>query len=372
MPPMLDDFLSLFAGETPKRTVWTADITYWLAGRRQAGSAKPEWSTADGFLQLHNELGILPYYYYEKFWSAEPQYDARIRFTETIEGGATVRRFSTPLGNLCETSVYSPRSCSSGIAKHFVQTADDLDVLVFLLEHRQLVPSNLSDWSERRRMWLTHNGYPCIALPRSPLAAFFVEWAGVQNGSYLLFDCPEKVAVVLRLMEEHEEPILEAVCELAPPLVHFADNLSSDCTTGFYDRYMADAHRRRLERLHAAGIKSAVHLDGAVRGLLPKLIASGFDAIEALTPKPGGDLDFAEIRDLAGDHPVILWGGVPGIMFAPPYTRPQMETYVRRLLACWQGRPFILGVADQVPPDGDIEFCQKIAKLTNEIDAVRN
>ena len=146
------------------------------------------------------------------------------------------------------------------------------------------------------------DGLPCIGLPRSPLPAFFVEWAGVQNGSYLLTDCPEKCAEALRLMEEQESPIIDAVCELAPPLVHFPDNLSSDCMTSLYDDHLAGVHRRRIERLHAAGVKCAVHLDGTVKGLLPKLIASGFDAIEALTPKPGGDLDVEEIRMLADPH----------------------------------------------------------------------
>ena len=51
------------------------------------------------------------------------------------------------------------------------------------------------------------------------------------------------------------------------------------------------------------------------------------------------------------------------MLFAPPYTWQQMESHVRRLLAAWRGRPFILGVADQIPPDGDIEFCRRIAEL---------
>ena len=164
-------------------------------------------------------------------------------------------------------------------------------------------------------------------------------------------------------MEEQEAPIIDAVCELAPPLVHFPDNLTSDCTTRLYDDYMAGTHQRRIARLHAAGVKCAVHLDGKVKGLLPKLVRSGFDAIEALTPKPGGDLEIEEIRDLAGSDTVILWGGVPGIMFAPPYTWKQMESHVRRLIECWGSRPFVMGVADQVPPDGNIEFCRKIAEL---------
>jgi len=66
---------------------------------------------------------------------------------------------------------------------------------------------------------------------------------------------------------------------------------------------------------------------------------------------------------LADSQTVILWGGVPGVMFAPPYTWPQMRAHVERLLASWGDRPFVMGVADQVPPDGNIEFCRRIADL---------
>jgi hypothetical protein len=364
---MLNSFLLLLNGERPDGIVWTADITYWIAGQRQRRMAKPEWDTEEGFLNLHRELGILPYYEYGRFWAAEARYDDRIEKIECKNGRAITTRFHTPVGELSETSVYSPESCSTGVTKHFVESECDLDILLDILRHRRMKPADyLAQWPERRRLWESYDGLPSIGLPRSPLAAFLVEWAGVQNGSFLLADCPEKVAETHRLMEEQEVPVLDAVCKLAPPLVHFPDNLTSDCTTNLYDACMADAHRRRIERLHASGIKCAVHLDGTVKGLLPKLIRSGFDAIEALTPKPGGDLDFEEIRDLANGSPVILWGGVPGIMFAPPYTWKQMESYVRRLIDCWRGRPFILGVADQVPPDGDIEFCRKITDMIQQ------
>ena len=78
---------------------------------------------------------------------------------------------------------------------------------------------------------------------------------------------------------------------------------------------------------------------------------------------PVGDLDMEEIREIAGNDPVILWGGVPGVMFAPPYTWREMETHVQSLLVCWGNRPFVMGVADQVPPDGDIRFCRRIAEM---------
>ena len=97
---MLDAFLALLRGEMPDRLVWTADIAYWIAGQQEAGSAKPEWSTEEGFLRLHDELGILPYYYYEKFWAAEPRYDGQIELVETKEGKKSTRRLRTPVGEL--------------------------------------------------------------------------------------------------------------------------------------------------------------------------------------------------------------------------------------------------------------------------------
>jgi hypothetical protein len=176
----------------------------------------------------------------------------------------------------------------------------------------------------------------------------------------LMFDCEDKVRQALVAMEVQESAILDAVCDLAPPLVHFPDNLSSDNLTGYYKEHMRERHQHRLQRLHAAGSKAAVHLDGSVRGLLPTLINVGFDAIEALTPQPAGDLTAEEMSEIAGSNNVLLWGGAPGIMFAPPYTWEDMRGHIDHVLDAWVERPFVLGVADQVPPDGDIKFCRKI------------
>ncbi|MCK5119691.1 MAG: hypothetical protein KAJ05_01725 [Candidatus Latescibacteria bacterium] len=360
---MLPSFMKLFRGKPADRTIWTADITYWIAGRKEAGHADPAWDTEEGYLQLHRDLGIMPYYYYEKFWTASPQYSGNIAVSHETQGNQSLNRIQTPLGALTEINTYLPSSSCMGCTKHYVESEQDLDVLLYVLEHRRLEPANLKDYSDRLFIWKQYDGLPCLGLPRSPLSAMVYEWAGIEQTTYLLLDCEEKISEALQLMENQEEPILDAVCELAPPLVHFPDNLSSDNLAGYYDAYMAGTHARRLARLHAAGVKCAIHLDGTVRGLLSKLIETGFDAVEALTPAPAGDLDMEEIREIAGNDPVILWGGVPGVMFAPPYTWREMETHVQSLLVCWGNRPFVMGVADQVPPDGDIRFCRRIAEM---------
>jgi hypothetical protein len=50
-------------------------------------------------------------------------------------------------------------------------------------------------------------------------------------------------------------------------------------------------------------------------------------------------------------------------MFAPPFTWEQMRAHVTHLLECWRGTRFVVGVADQVPPNGKIEFVEKIAEV---------
>ena len=358
---MLESFLKILSGEPTDEIVWTADITYWMAGQKHAGAAPAAWDTERGYLQLCRDMGLMPYYWYDAFWLGEPVYDG-VEFTDASSGDRRSRVCSTPVGELRQEWVFSAESLSEAIVKYPVESEDDLKVLTYLIEHRRLEPTCLDDYDRRRELWAEYDGLPSIALPRSPLPALFVEWAGVQNGVLLMTDYPQQVAHILALLDAQEQPILDAVCRHAPPLVHFADNLSAETYAGYFDAHMADGYRRRLRRLHEAGVRAVVHLDGTVRPLLGTLAAVGLDAVEALTPAPVGDVPVEQMRHQAGQGPVALWGGVPGAMFAPPYTWEQMRAHVQALVDAWKGTPFIVGVGDQVPPNGDITFCRKIAE----------
>ena len=360
---MRDSFLQLLNGEIPAETVWSADITYWIDGRCAAGLGRPEWQTEIGLLELSRELGIMPYFWYGKFWAAEARYDSCIEFRTEDAGKCRTITWRTPVGSISAEWTRLEGCWSEAPTRYALRDEHDLEVLLFMLEHRRLEPANLDDYRERLDLWARYDGVPCLGLPRSPLPAFIAEWAGVVNGALLLADQPEKVGRILQLMAAQEEPILQAVAKLKPPLVHFPDNLSSDNVTTFFDRYMAEHYRRRLETLHAAGVRCAVHLDGTVRGLLPRLAAVGFDAIEALTPQPAGDVVVTEMRALARSNRVVLWGGVPGAMFVPPFTWEDVRRHVESLLSAWSGAPFVLGVGDQVPPDGNLQFVRNITDL---------
>lgn len=360
---MRESFLRLLNGERPTEAIWSADITYWIDGCCDNGRAIPSLQTETGLLELSRDLGMMPYFWYGKFWAAEPRYDLRVEVVSTTEGKRRTTTWHTPVGDISAVWTRLEGCWSEAPTRYAVQDERDLQVLLYLMEHRRLEPTNLRDFRQRIDLWARYDGVPCLGIPRSPLPAFIADWAGVEHGALLVMDHPDMVEEALRLMTAQEQPVLEAVAELKPPLVHFPDNLSSDSLTSFFEAHMAERYRQRLDFLHAAGVRCAVHLDGMVRGLLPRLAAVGFDIVEALTPKPSGDVAVADMRALAANDRVILWGGVPGAMFVPPFKWDDVRRHVESLVEAWGNDPFVLGVGDQVPPDGDLDFVRKISDL---------
>ena len=363
---MLESFLRILNGERSDEIVWTADLTYWIDGQKQAGTGQPDLNTEHGYLELCRSLGCMPFYWYDQATLGSPVYDG-VEFVEESHGRRRVQSWQTPVGEVRQESTYLPLTVSEAITKYAVENEDDLKVLLYILEHRRFELLNLDAYDRRAELWAEYDGLPLLMMPRSPVPALFVEWAGVQNAVFLMMDYPELAGRALDLMESQERPILDAVCDHAPSLVHFPDNLTSETFTGIFDEHMMDRYARRLSGLHEAGARVAVHLDGTVRGLLPKLAAVGFDAVEAITPAPVGDVDVESMRQVAAEESLVLWGGVPGAMFAPPYGWPQMRAHVEGLIAAWSGTPFVIGVGDQVPPNGDISMCRKIADMVKAL-----
>lgn len=352
-------FLGAVSGRADVPPVLVPDLTYWLTAH-----PLPEGNDVLPVLRFHRQLGVLPYYVYGSAVCAIGLPEVRTRTVEAGEG-RTVTTWETPLGPLHKETTRLPASVTQAITAYPVRTAEDLRRLISMYRTARVVRLAVEAYRERAGLVAAYDGYALLSVPRSPVPALMTDWAGVMNGVALMADepelCQEFFTIVSRLCLE----AVDILCEEAPPLVHVCDNLTSDVYTPYFAAHLEPHYRAVLARLHAAGIRVATHLDGTVRGLLPRLAAVGFDVVEALTPAPVGDATAAEMRALAGPH-TVLWGGLPGAMFAPPWTWEQFRAHVFEVLAAWRGTPFILGIADQLPPDGDIGFVRRTAALLEE------
>jgi hypothetical protein len=125
-------------------------------------------------------------------------------------------------------------------------------------------------------------------------------------------------------------------------------------------KYNSEYYTKRINQLHEAGKYVSIHIDGTLRGCFELLEEAGFDAAEAVTPAPVGDILLEDLRKHSGSK-MIIWGGLPGALFSPHYSEDEFDRHLNAVLATFKEDPlFVLGVADQVPPDGLISRIRKV------------
>jgi len=146
------------------------------------------------------------------------------------------------------------------------------------------------------------------------------------------------------------------------------ENLSSEMVgPDFFDMYMRAYQEEWTTKIREAGKYSFIHIDGTLAGLLQQEASVGFDVLEALTPYPVGDLKFEDLSGVAGDSQSILWGGIPGVYFTQNISEEEFERHVKHVLSIMVKEPrYVLGVADQVPPDGLESRVKRVSQLVKE------
>ncbi|MDD3926317.1 MAG: uroporphyrinogen decarboxylase family protein [bacterium] len=352
--------LAPLKGMRPDRPAWAADLTYWYNAMKKSDCLSPKYEGKEGFKLLHQEMGICCYYGLSGT-TFKAIFDG-VENTVQEDNGIRIRRWKTPKGELTDRWEYIEQSYCWAHVEYAVKTPEQLAVLKDIFERTHYRPDYQS-FTEAAG-FLGDSGVPISPLPRSPLPALLADWCGVVNTIYLLMDSPGTVREILDTIGTANEQAFEFVVESPAELFHFCDNLDSLSSTSYFTGYMEEYYTRRLQQLHEHGKFAAVHLDGAVKGLLPKLAACGFDSVEAITPKPVGDVDVEECKKLVGNGKTVLWGGIPGAMFCQPWREEDIRAHTEKVLEEWDGDGrLIIGSADQIPPDGNISLCKVIAEI---------
>ena len=150
--------------------------------------------------------------------------------------------------------------------------------------------------------------------------------------------------------------------------MEYAENLSSEVTgASFFREFNMPHYIKRNYLLHEAGKFTGIHIDGTLRPCLSMLSECGFDAAEAVTPYPVGDIAIENLRKEAGKD-LIIWGGIPGAMFSPHYSDSRFISHLEELMQAFPpGSGFVLGVADQVPPDGLVHRIKIVREMVDRL-----
>ena len=353
--------LKLLNREKPDRVPWFGDLDYWYASARTAGTL-PEKYKGDGYFQLNRDLGVG--FYLQGFFPFA-QHNPGITFSENRIENTITRVIHTPHGDLTSISEYLPTSFSTGIVEHYVKSPSDLPAFQAYLASLSYTPAY--DEAKRRYGIIGDNGVVLCYTPRSPFMEMVTTYIGITNLVYLLIDAPDEMAQIFEIMEEKYDQAAELTINSPAECIMIPENLSSEVVGArYYKKYLRPYESKWIQRIREAGKYSFIHMDGQLKGLIQLVAETGFDVIEAATPLPSGDISMQEIIDLVpGD--TIIWGGMPGIMFTPLVGDEDFDIHTKAILSLMRQEPrFVLGVADQVPPNGTLKRVSRVIEICDE------
>lgn len=351
--------LCVLEGRTPDKVPWYADLVYLYDSLRLKGQLEDRFQGDTGYLEFHRELGAGIYLYAPNLWAHS--YSGGVTYREESRGEVRTSTFNTPIGTLTSVHEYIPISTTWACTKHFVESIDDLRVMLHVFEH-SLYSENYAAFRRIDDLWGEY-GLPVALAPISvsPLQKLFARWAGVENTMELFMEHEDTFDEVIERIQVSEDPVFEILAASPAAVIEFPENLSSEITGRFFfERYNLDYYRRRIRQLHDAAKIVSIHIDGTLKACLPLLQEAGFDIAEAVTPAPVGDVPIEELRATAGND-IIIWGGLPGALFSSAYSEDLFDAHLAKVLETFpRGSRFVLGVADQVPPDALIHRVIKV------------
>lgn len=278
------------------------------------------------------------------------------------DGSRYVRTtYRTPEGDLATVA----RTAGAGEQTYFTERLfkgpEDYDAIEFLIRNRRYSPAY--DDMARTQDRMGEGGLVVADIGYSPmqelmmsvmdLARFAEEWA-VRR---------ERVLSLYEALVEDRGRIYPIAAEAPCLAVSYCGNVSAEVVgVERFREYYVPHYDACAEEMHAAGKVVAAHLDANTWALADLIGATGIDCVEALTPRPDGDMTVAEAR--TDWHEKILWVNVPySFHVADP---DGLELGVRQLM--WEAAPgdrFIVGITEAVPEDRWQETFPAILRVVN-------
>lgn len=358
--------LRLLSGRRPDAVPWFGDLDYWATALICRGQRPADFKTSNSYIQWHRELGVG--FYLQGYFPFKAVIE-NCRVREWRDGHDRFRQIETRHGTLRECWRWLPQSFAEAPAERLIKSAADLAAYRYLHQNTRYEPDY--EMAERRRHQVGEAGVVLCYLPKSPFMQMVALDAGIQAVTELYADSPEALEETLAAVRESHDRASSIALGSPAEVLMIPENLSSEVVgRRFYEKYMRDFHETWIRRIHEAEKFSCLHLDGTLKGLLRLVCSAGFTFIEAMTPAPVGDLEIDQWAAWSGNSRTILWGGLPGVFFTDKVTDSEFERFVKKVLAVMRSAPrYVLGVADQVPPDGLESRVRRVHRLVQEFGA---
>jgi hypothetical protein len=353
-------------GKSNGKIIWQPRILCWLDDKLYAKEKLPQPFDGMTLPEIYKELGCSNRIYdYNACFIKED--DPRIvRSTRIISELETEHIIETPLGKVNTIIQKNTSNYGSFPKKWWITNEDDMKIFMWMEERASW------KWDEKKYLELNNIwgdiGLPTMFMPRVNVQHLYLDVMGVEEAIYAIYDYPKTVEKYFKVVDECNERLIGVINNSPIEPINFGDNLH--CGTlppSLFEKYVLPAYQRRNELLHKAGKFTYSHWDGDTKALLPYAKECGLDGIEAITPKPQGDVTLEDIKRALGDE-IFLIDGIAAILFNETYPVEELVEQTNRLIELFAPK-LILGISDEMASHGDIERVRLVGQIVDDYNA---
>jgi hypothetical protein len=358
-----DQYLKALRNRRFERLTWAPNFDYWLTVNTR-NDTLPEGCRDLSRNDIVRAVG-------GTIWSRVSTVQPRHRYvrTERVEIGPGRWReiIHTPAGDLSTLYlVGGGEDHPLVLEEHPVKGVQDLPALLAMIRDTEFEVDGEPARRELRQVG--QDGIVLDCCPCVPFLQFGKADAGWEQALYLWYDHRQAVEEVLSAYAQvHLEHIRLAAENSPAPVVHLGDNMDQLMVSpDMFRRYALPFYAEAARHVQAAGKLLEVHWCGRTGKLLPLLPGSGVDIVEAVVTAPMSDLTLEQaLESLEGK--VVLQGGLPSVLMCPQGgTRADLENHVAHIVQDLHPvRGFILGMADNVPPDADFQRVSMVSQMVS-------
>jgi len=358
--------LDVVFGRANGKIIWQPRIGCWFTDKEWAEIPFPEPYTGMSHAEIYRSLGCsdrLYNYFNPCLKRDEP---GITRSEEWVDETHLVSTAKSPVGAITYVARTSPNNSGKITEKWWIETPEDMKVATWILENsgwafdQDLYDKSLSQVGDL--------GAPTIYMPRVNVQDLYIDTMGVEQGIYAIYEWGSVVDDYFRALHQNHMRLIEVINSSPIMIVNFGDNLHcSTLSPTLYEEYVQPAYHERCNKLHEAGKFVNSHWDGDVRSLLKYAKTSGLDGIEALTPKPQGDVTLEEIKEALGDDLYYL-DGIPAILFDTTFSEEELIAYAERVIELFAPK-LVLGISDEISSTGDIERVRIVGRIVDDYNA---
>lgn len=353
-------FLKALRNEQVDQLVWAPNFDYWLHVNRAEGTIPAKYRE----MSRNDIVRAIGGYIWNRASGLKVTYDSSVRETRSEINGAFIHEFHTPLGTIRE--VYEKTEGehrSLFLAEHFIKDTGSLKVVKYVVEAKHYEP----DYEATRQALVETgddgvvlNSYFCV-----PFIQFCKTDAGYMNGYYLWTDYRDEVD---GLIDVYFKSFLQGYRVLADgpaDVIATGDNMDAlTVPPSIFKEYAIPFYQEAAKIIKAKGKIFQGHWCGRTQDLLALVPGCGLDVVEAIVSRPMADIELKDAIDrLKGQ--VVLQGGIPAVIVCHEGGNyEKFEQYIRDVILPLKGRRgFVLGMADNVPPNADFARVEAIASL---------